>query len=53
MPLERLLGNELPMWEGDRLWIGMVFDGDQRPFHGVEPYDHLEVIAEGWKYVRL
>ncbi len=33
---ERLL--ELPMWEGDRYFLPLVFDDDPRPFHGVMPY---------------
>ena len=53
VPVKQVLAGELPMWEGDRLWIDMVFDDDPRPFHGVSPYDHLEVVADGWKCVRL
>ena len=51
--LERLLHGELPMWEGDRLWLPMVFDDDPRPFHGIEPYDGLQVVEGGWSYTRL
>ncbi len=29
---------ELPMWEGDRHFLPLVFDRDPRPFHGVLPY---------------
>jgi len=29
---------ELPMWEGDRQFLPLVFDGDPRPFHGLMPY---------------
>lgn len=28
----------LPMWEGDRQFLPLVFDEDPRPFHGVMPY---------------
>ena len=28
----------LPMWEGDRFFLPLVFDDDARPFHGVMPY---------------
>src|SRR5690606_21604410 len=28
---------ELPMWDGDRHFLPLVFDGDPRPFHGVMP----------------
>ena len=53
VPISKLLAGELPMWTGDRLWLPMVFDSDPRPFHGVEPYNGLEVIEGGWSYSRL
>ena len=30
----------LPMWEGDRYFLPLIFDGDPRPFHGYMPYDY-------------
>lgn len=30
---------ELPMWEGDRFFLPMVFEAIPRPFHGVMPYE--------------
>ena len=30
--------DQLPLWEGDRHFLPLVFDGDPRPFHGVMPY---------------
>ncbi len=51
--LARVLGHDIPMWEGDRLWLDMVFDGDPRPFHGVEPYDGLTVLTDEWRFTRL
>ncbi|HET8899186.1 MAG TPA: 8-oxo-dGTP diphosphatase [Rhodanobacteraceae bacterium] len=33
---ERLMA--LPLWEGDRHFLPLVFDADPRPFHGVMPY---------------
>ncbi len=53
VPIARVLAGELPMWEGDRLWLPMVFDDDPRPFHGVEPYDGLDVVPGGWRFTRL
>ena len=41
---------ELPMWEGDRHFLPLVFDADPRPFHGVMPY--AEGRAVGWSYHR-
>jgi 8-oxo-dGTP diphosphatase len=34
--LERLL--ELPLWEGDRYFLPLVFEQSERQFHGVMPY---------------
>jgi 8-oxo-dGTP diphosphatase len=36
VPRERIL--DLPLWEGDRIFLPLVFDEDARPFHGVMPY---------------
>jgi 8-oxo-dGTP diphosphatase len=32
------VGAALPMWEGDRWFVPLVFDDDPRAFHGVMPY---------------
>lgn len=42
--------HELPMWEGDRHFLPLVFDGDPRPFHGFMPYDNDKPLS--WSYVR-
>lgn len=41
----------LPMWEGDRHFLPMVFDDDPRPFYGYMPYD--KEVPKGWTYERL
>lgn len=41
----------LPMWEGDRHFLPLVFDGDPRPFHGVMPYRDGQM--QSWSYSRL
>jgi len=46
---ERLLA--LPMWEGDRHFLPLVFDTDPRPFHGVMPYKDGRM--QSWSYTRL
>lgn len=46
---ERLM--ELPMWEGDRHFLPLVFDGDPRPFHGVMPYKDGHM--QSWSYCRF
>jgi 8-oxo-dGTP diphosphatase len=41
---------ELPLWEGDRLFLPLVFDADPRPFHGVMPYSNGRMVS--WTYSR-
>lgn len=40
----------LDLWEGDRHFLPLVFDGDARPFHGVMPY--RDGRMQGWSYSR-
>ncbi len=47
--LDRL--HELPMWDGDRHFLPLVFDADPRPFHGVMPY--RDGRMQSWSYSRL
>ena len=48
-PLDRLDG--LEMWEGDRFFLPLVFDGDPRPFHGYMPYRNGRPLQ--WTYRRI
>ena len=48
VPLESL--GELPLWEGDRQFLPLVFDDDPRPFHGVMPYQQGRMVS--WRYSR-
>lgn len=48
-PLERL--GELPMWEGDRFFLPLVFDEDPRVFYGYMPYAGGYPVS--WSYKRL
>ena len=41
----------LPMWEGDRYFLPLVFDHDPRLFHGFMPY--ANGLPVGWSYSRL
>jgi 8-oxo-dGTP diphosphatase len=41
----------LPMWEGDRHFLPLVFDDDPRAFHGVMPYANGR--PTGWRYERI
>lgn len=45
---DRLL--DLPMWEGDRLFLPLVFDQNPQSFHGVMPY--LNGRLQSWSYCR-
>ena len=44
---ERML--ELPLWEGDRQFLPLVFDADPRPFHGVMPYRDGRMLSWSWQ----
>jgi 8-oxo-dGTP diphosphatase len=45
-PLDRIL--ELPLWEGDRFFLPMVFDRSHPQFHGVMPYRDGKPVS--WSY---
>lgn len=47
--VDRIL--ELPLWEGDRHFLPLVFDDDPRAFHGVMPYSGGRM--QSWSYSRL
>jgi 8-oxo-dGTP diphosphatase len=44
--VERVL--DLPLWEGDRYFLPLVFDPTGRPFHGVMPYRDGRPVS--WTY---
>ena len=41
----------LPMWEGDRHFLPLVFDDDPRVFHGHMPYAGDRSL--GWRFERI
>lgn len=43
--------DHLPMWEGDRYFLPLVFDQDPRAFHGLMPYQGGKPLS--WQYSRL
>lgn len=62
MPLARLLDAchddpavreraAVPLWEGDRYFLPLVFDDDPRAFHGVMPYRDGRPVD--WRYSRI
>jgi 8-oxo-dGTP diphosphatase len=42
---------DLPMWDGDRHFLPLVFDNDERAFHGVMPYRDGKMVS--WSYSRI
>ena len=42
---------ELPLWDGDRFFLPLVFDRAAPPFHGVMPYRGGKPV--GWSYSTL
>jgi 8-oxo-dGTP diphosphatase len=46
MDVDRLL--DLPLWEGDRFFLPLVFDKTERQFHGVMPYRDGKPVS--WSY---
>jgi 8-oxo-dGTP diphosphatase len=46
VPLERL--ESLPLWEGDRYFLPLVFAQERRQFHGVMPYANGRPCS--WSY---
>lgn len=42
---------DLPMWEGDRYFLPLVFDGDPRVFFGYMPY--RDGRPQEWRYHRV
>ncbi|MGV8845985.1 NUDIX hydrolase [Tessaracoccus sp.] len=46
------LGN-LPMWEGDRIFLPWVFDDDPRQFHAVLPYRDGALMRDAVAATRL
>ena len=47
--VERIL--DLPLWEGDRHFLPLIFDDDPRPFHGVMPYRGGRMVS--WAFARI
>lgn len=47
-PIETI--HTLPMWEGDRFFLPLVFDGIPGIFHGYMPYDNGHPLS--WDYTR-
>ena len=48
IPVDRIF--ELPLWDGDRHFLPLVFDADPRAFHGVMPYRDGKAVS--WSCAR-
>lgn len=46
VPVGQIL--DLPLWEGDRYFLPLVFSDDSRQFHGVMPYENGRPVS--WSY---
>ena len=49
VPIDDL--DKLPMWEGDRYFLKLVFDDDPKLFHGYMPYRDGRPLS--WDYERI
>ena len=49
VPIDDL--DKLPMWEGDRYFLKLVFDDDPKLFHGYMPYRDGRPLS--WNYERI
>jgi len=49
VPIDDL--DKLPMWEGDRYFLQLVFDDDPKLFHGYMPYRDGRPLS--WDYERI
>ena len=48
--IDRNIISELPMWEGDRYFLPLVFDNNPNLFHGIMPYSQGQPVR--WSYTR-
>ena len=49
IPVEQIM--QLPLWEGDRHFLPLVFDADPRSFLGVMPYRDGSMVS--WNFSRV
>jgi 8-oxo-dGTP diphosphatase len=50
MDIDRIL--ELPLWEGDRFFLPLVFEATDRQFHGVMPYANGRPVSWHYSWVK-
>lgn len=49
VPLDQI--ETLPIWDGDRYFLKLVFDDDPRAFHGYMPYQNDKALS--WSFTRI
>lgn len=49
--LKRLLNLELPLWEGDKNFLHLVFDENNKQFHGVMPYENDRPMSWSFQWL--
>lgn len=37
--------DKINMWEGDRIWLPMIFEKTDKTFHGIAPFENGEMIS--------
>lgn len=48
IPISQLLNGEIPLWDGDKHFLPLVFDPIISQFHGCMPYENG--VATSWNY---
>lgn len=48
IPIEDLLQGVIPLWDGDKHFLPLVFDSTVSQFHGVMPYKNGHAVS--WNY---
>ncbi len=51
VPVDKIM--ELPLWEGDRYFLPLVFGNDPRQFHGVMPYADGHPVSWHFEWVGM
>jgi 8-oxo-dGTP diphosphatase len=49
--LESLLRFEVPLWDGDKFFLPLVFGAEDRHFHGVMPYENGRAVSWSFDWV--
>ena len=50
LTVTEVLRGDVPVWDGDKHFLPMVFDDNKMPFHGYMPYE--KGVPRGWFFQR-